>query len=150
MVAKKQKQKQSYFTKLNVLRALMVLALVVGGVFAYKAYAQTSVVTLLNARTTTGGCTALNASQFAGLRAVHASGTTSAGSGAAEVEVRGGMSSANVSVVLATLTLTLSTSGTAAAGNAGAALYANWPFVCANVNSISGTGAAVTVTMGAS
>lgn len=125
-------------------------ALAIAGLVAYnKAHAQTSVVTLLSARTTTGGCTAVNASQFNPLRIFHANGSTSAGAGTAEIEIRGGVTAANVTTVLGTISLTLSTSATAAAGNGGFVSHANWPFVCANVNSISGTDASVNASIGA-
>lgn len=126
----------------KLLAALLALAL------CASAYAQVSTASLLSARTTTGGCTAVTISSAAPVRVFHVNGTTSAGSGAAEVEIRAGLTASNVSVVLGTVTLTLSTSATAAAGNGGIASNANWPYVCANVNSISGTNASVNATVG--
>lgn len=137
---------------LVVLIAIALIAIVcaVGGiVYSKHAHAQTSRVPLLTARTTTGGCTAVDARQFNPLRVFHAKGSTTAGAGAAVVEIRAGTQSDNVSTVLGTITLTLSTSATAAAGNGGFASNANWLYLCANVNSISGTGASVDASVGA-
>lgn len=78
------------------------------------------------------------------IKTLQASGTTSSGSGAATVniEVRNGASHAWL--VAGTITLTL---GTTVAGD-GFVMDAPWAQVRANLTAISGTGAAVTVSMG--
>lgn len=128
----------------NIIGALILATFfVLTGMYIKQAHAETSVIPLLTARTVTGGCTALNARQFAPIRTFHANGSTSAGAGAAVVEIRGGMTATNITTVLGSFTLTLSADATAAAGNNGFVSQQNWPFMCANVNSISGTDASV-------
>lgn len=92
----------------------------------------------------TATVTGETAQGFARGMTFQASGVTSSGSGSATVNI-------NVSndgqtwMVLGTITLTL---GTTATGN-GFAADAPWAYVRACITAISGTGAAVTVTMGA-
>lgn len=72
-----------------------------------------------------------------------ATGTTTAGSGAATIAIR--VSNDKVTwLTLGTISLTLST----VASGDGFASDAAWAYVRANVTAISGTGASVTVTMG--
>lgn len=70
-------------------------------------------------------------------------GTTSSGSGSAVVTIQGSIFGTNY-VSLGTITLTLGTSVT----SDGFAIDACWPYVRANVTTLSGTGASVTADMG--
>ncbi len=72
-----------------------------------------------------------------------ASGTTTAGAGTAVVAIEVSNDNANW-ITLGTITLTLGTSAT----SDGFAALAAWGFVRANVTTLTGTGASVTVTMG--
>lgn len=70
-------------------------------------------------------------------------GTTSAGAGAVEVDVEVSNDNTNF-IVLGTITLVLATTSS----SDGFASDAPWQYVRGNVQSISGTDAAVTLTMG--
>lgn len=70
-------------------------------------------------------------------------GTTSAGAGAAEVDIEVSNDNTNF-IVLGTITLVLATT----ASSDGFAIDAPWQYVRGNVKSISGTNATVTLTMG--
>ena len=102
----------------------------------------TSATLLLNA-TTTGASTSVNAMSATG-NTFQATGTVSASTGAATVKIQVSNDFANW-LDLGTITLTLGTSATAD----GFASYAPWAYVRANVDTISGTNATVTVTMAA-
>jgi hypothetical protein len=81
-------------------------------------------------------------------RTFQAYGSTSSGSGAATVIIYGSnedTQSTNALVQLGTITLTLGTTVSAD----GFASNAPWRFITARVSAISGTGAAVTVNVGA-
>jgi len=73
-------------------------------------------------------------------------GTTSAGAGAATINIE--VSNDGVAwVVAGTLSLTLATTITTTTNTDGFTLDAGWPLIRANVTAISGTDAAVTVTI---
>src|SRR3990167_7389421 len=97
---------------------------------------------LLNAATATGGGSAIEAR--ASNMAFQAIGTTSSGAGTAAVDIEGSLDGTNF-LVLGTISLTLATT----ASNDGFATDAPWAHIRANVTSISGTDASVTVYMGA-
>jgi hypothetical protein len=99
------------------------------------------VTTLLSAGTATGAGTA--ATPRGTKRTFQAVGTTSSGTGAATVQVQVSNDNTNW-LTLGTMSLSLSTTAT----TDGFASDAVWPFVRGNVTAISGTGAAVTLTMG--
>ena len=124
----------------KLLAALLLLA-------SFGASAQVSTIALLTDRTTTNGCSAVDARVFNPVRVFHAYGSTTAGAGASVIAIWGSNDGTHWAV-LGTITLTLSTSATAAAGNDGFTTNANWSYVCANVTSISGTNAKVTAVMG--
>ena len=104
---------------------------------------------LINAATITGALGAIpvrgGARQARGStsRTFQAWGTTTAGSGAASILIQVSNDGTRW-LTLGTINLTLSTSET----NDGFASAADWPYVRGNVNSISGTGAAVSANMG--
>jgi len=100
----------------------------------------TSAVLLPNA-TATGASTSVNSFPATGAT-FQASGTTSAGAGAATIKIQVSNDNSNW-LDLGTITLTL---GTAATSD-GFASYAAWAYVRANVTAISGTNASVTVTL---
>jgi len=107
-----------------------------------------SVITLLSAATSTGAGTAYQMpSMFGSVPPAkftcQAVGSVSASTGAATVAIQVSLNNTNW-VTAATITLSLSTS----ASTDGASFDAAWAFVRANVTSISGTDAAVTVLMG--
>lgn len=90
--------------------------------------------------TTTGRATSFD---DASMCAFQAWGTTSSGSGAATVLIEVSNDSTHFMTV-GTISLTLGTSAT----QDGFVMEGSWAFVRASVTAISGTGAAVTVTMG--
>lgn len=103
-------------------------------------------VLLTGATATTPICSAtnrVNATSWKALRTFSASGTTSAGAGAATIIVYGSNEGNNVWVTLGTLTLVLATTVTADTNTAAFVSYAPWKYVCAVVTAISGTGASV-------
>jgi hypothetical protein len=122
------------------------------GAATHTARAQTPSMTLLTAQTTTtSACSssrAVRASAFPALRTFLAGGTTSAGAGAATVVIYGSNLGTTYWVELGTVTLTLATTITFGTGTGGFVSQAPWPYVCAHVSAISGTGASVDVTMG--
>lgn len=123
--------------------------LVVCALCITSAFAQSNKIALLTAQTTTtSACSAsraVTASAWKSARTFFATGTTSAGAGAATVVIYG--SNDGVSwTSLGTITLTLATTITADTNTGGFASLAPWPFVCAHVSAISGTSASVTVT----
>lgn len=102
---------------------------------------RTSVVKILDAATATG---AGEAHQPRGAKtAIQAYGTTSSGSGAAAILIQVSMDNSNYET-LATISLTLGTSATSDS----VTFDAPWTYVRAYVDSISGTGASVSVNMG--
>lgn len=98
---------------------------------------------LLSAVTATGA--GVGNKPFTSLRTFHGKGTTSSGTGAATIVVQVSNTDVNVDyITLGTITLTLSTTST----SDGFTSDAPWAYVRGNVTAISGTGAAVTLTMG--
>lgn len=111
---------------------------------AFSATAQVSnVETLQSAVTTAVTGSTFQVKGWPELRAVQVYGTTSAGSGAAEVAVQGS-NDGTVWETLGTVTLTLGTAVTSGSFVS----QAPWPYVRSKVNSISGTNAQVTVKVG--
>ncbi len=101
------------------------------------------VTTLLSAVTATGA--GVSAQPKGTKRTFQAVGATSGGTGTATVRVEvSNTGITNEWLTLGTMTLALSTT----AATDGFASDAVWPFVRGNVTAISGTGAAVTLTMG--
>jgi len=98
---------------------------------------------LVDAKTTTGvtGAVARDASLPT---AVLGWGTTSAGAGAATINIEVSNDGSNW-VVAGTITLTLATTVTTTTNTDGFNINAGWKFIRGNVTAISGTGAAVTV-----
>lgn len=123
--------------------ALLLLAL------SFSAQAQVASFPLISAATaTSAACSssrATNATQFGPVRSFSASGTTSAGAGAATVKVYGSILGTDTWVLLGTITLTLATTITAVTNTDGFASFAAWPYLCAAITAISGTTATVTV-----
>lgn len=106
------------------------------------------VLTLISAQTTTDASPLHPArvDAFPAKRAFQAYGSTSAGAGAAVIEIYGSLFGITGTwVLLGTITLTLGTSVT----NDGFPGDAPWPYLTVKVVSISGTNAAVTVAVGA-
>ena len=99
-------------------------------------------IKLLDAATATGAGGAV--SRSGAKSAIEAHGTTSSGAGAATVVIQGRNDDTGAWLTLGTITLTLSTT----VSGDGFVLDAPWQQVRANVTAISGTGAAVTATMG--
>ena len=99
-------------------------------------------IKLLDAATATGAGGAV--SRSGAKAAIEAHGTTSSGAGAATVVVEARNEDTGAWLTLATITLTLSTT----VSGDGFVLDSPWATVRANLTAISGTGAAVTVTMG--
>lgn len=95
---------------------------------------------ILEAVTTTGASTAMKSKH---VRSVQATGLTTAGVGAATINVEVSNDKVNWLVAF-TISLTLGTSVT----TDGQELDARWEWIRANVTAISGTGASVTVTGG--
>lgn len=126
-------------------RLLLLLALCM----ALPAFGQSSSFPMLTAVTTTSAAcsasTRIDARAFGPLRTFSASGTTSAGAGAATVIVYGSTLGTTTWVSLGTITLTLATTITAVTNTDGFVSQAPWPYLCARVTAISGTNAAVTV-----
>lgn len=99
---------------------------------------------LLDAATTTGAGGVVT--RAPGHTSVLASGTTSAGAGAATINIE--VSNAGTEwVVAGTLTLVLATTITTTTNTDGFNINAGWRYIRANVTAISGTNAAVTVTI---
>lgn len=96
---------------------------------------------LLSAVTATGEGAALD-SPF-GTKTFQASGTTSAGAGAATIEIQGSMDGTNFDVI-GTISLTLGTTSTSDSFTSDD----RYKYHRGNVTAISGTGAAVTLMMG--
>lgn len=101
-----------------------------------------SLTKLIDGATATGAGTAKHM-PATGRVTFQASGTTSAGAGAATIKVQVSNDNSNW-LDLATISLTLSTT----ADTAGTAVDANWGYVRGNVTALSGTDAAVTLVMG--
>lgn len=98
-------------------------------------------VTLLSAKTGTG--TGDSTTGRAGSKTYHASGTTSAGSGAATVKVEGSMNGTSWDLI-GTIGLTLGTTAT----SDGFSSNDRYAVVRGNLSAISGTNAVVTLVMG--
>lgn len=99
---------------------------------------------LLTAATATGAGSTMP--REAGHTSILASGTTSSGAGAATINIE--VSNVGTEwVVAGTLSLTLATTITTTVNTDGFNLFAGWHYIRANVTAISGTGAAVTVTI---
>lgn len=99
-------------------------------------------IKLIDAATATGAGGAV--SRSGAKAAIEAHGTTSSGTGAATVLIQGRNENTGAWLTLATITLSLSTT----VSGDGFVLDAPWEQVRANLSAISGTGAAVTATMG--
>lgn len=97
--------------------------------------------TLLSAKTSTG--VGDSTTGRAGEKTYHASGATTAGTGAATIKVEGSMNGTAWDT-LGTITLTL---GTTAVSD-GFGSFDRYALVRGNLTAISGTGAAVTLVMG--
>lgn len=113
-----------------------------------KAQFTSSFPMLTAVTTTSAACsssTAINAKAFSPLRTFSASGTTSAGAGAATIIIYGSILGTDTWVSLGTITLVLATTITAVTNTDGFVSEAPWPFLCARVTAISGTTATVTV-----
>lgn len=95
---------------------------------------------LLNAVTTTGASDAIKGKY---VHSAQASGQTTAGSGAATINIEVSNDKVNWLVAF-TISLTLGTATT----SDGQHLIARWEWVRANVTSLTGTGASVSVTAG--
>lgn len=102
------------------------------------------VLNLLRGATATGAGIRIDASELPSNRTFQLDGTTSSGSGAATVNVEVSNDGANF-VRIGTISLTLGTAST----NDGFQTDAAWSYVRGNVVSISGTGAAISLNMGA-
>lgn len=103
-----------------------------------------SVVTLLNNADATGAGSTFDAPRSrGGGMSIQASGTTTAGAGAAVVLLQVS-NDGRTFLTLATISLTLATTES----SDGVFSSAYWPYVRGNVSSISGTGAAVSLTIG--
>ena len=99
---------------------------------------------LLTAATATGAGSAMPRSS--GKSAIFGSGTTSAGAGAATVAIEVSNDGTNWKTS-GTLTLVLATTVTTDTNTDVHLIDAAWPYVRANITSISGTDAAVAVTI---
>lgn len=130
----------------RLITSLLLLAVIA---LCAPARAATTVWTFLDTQTTTTAvCSATRAvtsKSWDPLRSFMASGTTSASTGAATVVIYGSMLGTDVWVPLGTITLTLATTVTFGTGSDGFTTHAPWPFLCAQITAISGTGAAVSV-----
>lgn len=102
-----------------------------------------SVVVILNAATTTA--TGDTHEPWGDTTTFHASGTTASGSGSATILIEVSNNTSSAWITMGTITLTLGTTATAD----GLSKIVPWKFARARVSAISGTGASVTVTMGA-
>lgn len=99
---------------------------------------------LIDAATVTGAGSKIG--RKPGLTSVLGYGTTASGAGAATINIE--VSNEGTQwVVAGTLTLTLATTVTTGTNTDGFNINAGWSFIRANVTAISGTGAAVTVTV---
>jgi hypothetical protein len=98
-------------------------------------------VSMLSAKTATGAGTPTQG--ISGMKTFHATGTTSAGTGSATINIEGSMSGTSWDVI-GTITLTLGTSAT----SGGFTSNDRYAIVRGNVTAISGTGASVNLTMG--
>ena len=99
---------------------------------------------LLDAATTTGAGTMQE--RLAGHSSVLGSGTTSSGAGASVINIEVSNNGTNW-VVAGSLSLVLATTIATTTNTDGFNINAGWKFIRANVISISGTGAAVTVSI---
>lgn len=97
--------------------------------------------TILNAVTATGAGSAANGVR--GNKTYHASGTTSSGTGAATIQVQGSHTGVSWDTI-GTISLTLGTTAT----SDGFASEDRYAMVRGNVTALSGTGAAVTLSVG--
>jgi hypothetical protein len=103
---------------------------------------KVATVALLSAATATGAGQS-HEPNGNGKRTFQATGLTGSGAGSTSVDIE--VSNDGVTyIVMGTISLTLSTTET----TDGFASDATWRYVRANIKSISGTGASVTVTMG--
>lgn len=93
---------------------------------------------ILSAATVTGAGSAFEC--WDERQAFQALGTTSSGAGAASIKIQGSLDNSNW-IDLGTITLTLATTSS----SDGFGIDVPWRYVRANVSSISGTGASVTV-----
>lgn len=103
------------------------------------------VVHLLSAVTGTGVGNKVR--EVAKDRTFFATGTTTAGAGAATITVEGSLDGTNF-VTLGTINLTLATTIATDTNTSGFAIMAPWKYVRGNVTAISGTGASVDLWMG--
>lgn len=101
----------------------------------------TCTTAILSAATATGAGSVFT--PWGAKRTFQAYGTTSAGAGAASINIEGSNDSSNW-LTIGNISLTLATT----ASNDGFASDAPWRFIRANVASISGTNASVSVVMG--
>lgn len=137
-----------------------ILAALIATILSLAVFAGPTPTTMINAATATGaGSVFVTAGTASGsqvylaplgpIRVFQAYGTTSAGAGAAVIEVQGSNDGTNF-FVLCSITLTLATTITTTNGGTGGCVSnATWPYLRGNVLSISGTSAAVTLTVGA-
>lgn len=102
---------------------------------------QISTVTILSAATATGAGSTHE--PWGEERVIQAHGTTSAGAGAASINIEGSQTGSHWKTI-GNIALTLGTTST----NDGFATDAAWRYLRANVASISGTDATVTVILG--
>lgn len=99
---------------------------------------------LLDSATVTGAGSAIGLKP--GLNSILGYGTTTNGAGSATINIEVS-NEGNQWVVAGTISLTLATTVTTTTNTGGFTINAGWKFVRANVTAISGTGAAVTVTI---
>lgn len=99
---------------------------------------------LLDAATATGAGSSVQ--RATGLTSVFAYGTTSSGAGAATINIEVS-NDGTYWVVAGTISLVLATTVTTGTNTDGFNINAAWPYVRGNVTAISGTDAAVTVTI---
>lgn len=99
---------------------------------------------LLDAATVTGAGSTIGLKP--GPHSILGYGTTSGGSGSATINIEVS-NDGNQWVVAGTISLTLATTVTTTTNTDGFSINAGWSFIRANVTAISGTGAAVTVTI---
>jgi hypothetical protein len=107
-----------------------------------RAESKHNVVYIMNAKTTTGAGDPVTV--YPGLRTFHA---TVAGTGAVTATVIIQVSNDAITWIDATTAPHIALSGTTSASD-GFSMDAKWAYIRANVDAISGTGAAVTVKMG--
>jgi len=99
--------------------------------------------TLISAATATGAGSAIQ--REPGYTSFLGHGTTTAGAGAATINIEVAQTSDGPWLVAGTITLVLATTITTTTNTDGFNINAGWRFMRANVTAISGTGAAVTV-----